>query len=94
MSDYAPPAILWWVVTVDIPLISFFIMSLGRLRRDVETALTALRDGLSHYKLEVAQSYASIQQVKDLESRVIAHLLRIENKLDNSLHHTPRDKGV
>ena len=44
----------------------------------------AMRDALSAFKLEAAKSYASISDLKELELRLVAHLLRIESKLDKT----------
>jgi len=55
-----------------------------KLRQNVQVEMHALRDGLAGYKLEVAKSYASIALLKDVESRLTAHLLRIERKLEAS----------
>lgn len=79
-----PDQLVWWIAAVDIPLITGFIISISRLRQTIDTQLGDLRDRFTAYKLEVAQNYASINHVKDLESRLIAHLLRIETKLDNT----------
>jgi hypothetical protein len=87
MSDIIPVTIIWWIVAVDIPLLTSFAIMLSRFRRDMDSGLTILRDALTHYKLEVAQSYASISQMKDLESRLVAHLLRIESKLEQARNH-------
>ena len=93
MNETVIPTILWWIVAVDVPLLSGFVMMATRFKRDVDTSLQYLRDALTSYKLEVAHAYASIQQLKDLEARLVAHLLRIETKLENSLFPSPRDKG-
>lgn len=87
MQDFIPTTLLWWIVVVDIPMITGVMTLFARFRRDVEDAITTLRDMLTHYKLEVAQSYASISQMKDLESRLVAHLLRIESKLEQDRTH-------
>lgn len=80
-----PSEQLWaWIVAVDIPLVTAFFIVLSRFKRDMELLVDTLRERLNAYKLEVAQSYASVNNVKDLESRLIAHLLRIETKLDNT----------
>lgn len=84
MSSFIPDQLIWWVTAVDVPLISAFLIAFARLKRDVEHEIERARDHLSAFKLEVAQSYASINHVKDLEARLIAHLLRIETKLDNT----------
>jgi len=36
------------------------------------------------FKLEVAKTYASIMEMKDVEGRIVTHLLRIESKLDKT----------
>ncbi len=84
MSDLFSHTILWWVVTVDIPIFTAVLVMMARIRRHFDERQEILRETLANYKLEVAQSYASINQLKDLESRVIAHLLRIETKLDHT----------
>ncbi len=83
MSFLSDP-VLTWVLAVDVPLATAFLVAFSRFRRDVERALIDFRERFNAYKLEVAQNYASINHVKDLESRLIAHLLRIETKLDNT----------
>lgn len=93
MNDALIPTVLWWIVAVDVPLLTSFVMTALRFKRDLDVAVTSLREALTHYKLEVAQAYASIQQLKDLEARLVAHLLRIETKLENSLYPSTRDKG-
>lgn len=37
---------------------------------------------LAAYKTEVAQDYASMKYLKDVETRIIKHLEKIEGKLD------------
>lgn len=84
--SFIPEQLIWWITAVDIPLVTAFLVTLNRLRQTLETRMQFLHEQLTAYKLEVAQNYASINHVKDLESRVIAHLLRIENKLDNTVY--------
>ena len=87
MTPLIPDQLVWWITAVDIPMITAFIYAVNRLRNAMEEQLHDLRDRFTAYKLEVAQNYASINHVKDLESRLIAHLLRIETKLDNTAYH-------
>lgn len=86
----------WWISVVELPALAGLFWLAWRNRRDAddglddarhefETGLAHLRDGLAAYKLEVAKSYASIPYLKEVERRLTAHLLRIENKLDNGL---------
>lgn len=90
--SFIPDQLIWWITAVDIPLITAFIISLTRTRQMLDTRIATLHDNLTAYKLEVAQNYASINHVKDLESRVIAHLLRIETKLDNTVYRSNQHK--
>ena len=84
MTDFIPDHLIWWVTAVDVPLVAAFIAAFTQFRTRVTHQVDELRERFNTYKLEVAQNYASINHVKDLESRVIAHLLRIETKLDNT----------
>lgn len=52
------------------------------MRDVVDTRNAQLREALSSFKLEVAKNYAATADLKDLERRLVAHLLRIESKLD------------
>jgi hypothetical protein len=56
--------------------------TLSDLREHTDNGLGNSRESLSAYKLEVAQNYASITYMKDVERRLTGHLVRIENKLD------------
>jgi len=82
--NLVPDQLIWWITAVDVPLVTAFVVSFNRMRQGLDQQLGDLRDRFTTYKLEVAQNYASINHVKDLESRLIAHLLRIETKLDNT----------
>ncbi len=83
-ENIIPSVILWWIVAVDIPLIGGFIVTMVRLRKDMTETYMRLTESLSNFKLEVAHAYASIHQLKDVEGRLIAHLSRIETKLDHT----------
>jgi hypothetical protein len=82
----------WWITVIEIPVITFlFTMILKnktellnrheKLQHLIETNYIQLKEGISAYKLEVAKSYASISSLKDVEKRLVEHLLRIEKKL-------------
>jgi hypothetical protein len=90
MNQFIPDQLIWWITAVDVPMISAFIYSISRIRNSIDEQLRDLRDRFTAYKLEVAQNYASINNVKDLEARLISHLLRIETKLDNTAY---RNRG-
>jgi len=91
----------WWLSAVELPALAglFWLQqrqrdqterSLENIARDSRQAIQATRAALADYKLEVAQSYASLGALKDVETRLTEHLLRIEAKLDQaSLHSIP-----
>ncbi len=85
--------LMWWVTAIDFPALgSLFWMiwrtkkesdvSVRHLREIVETRNAQMREALASFKLEVAKNYASISDLKDLKTRLVSHLLRIESKLD------------
>lgn len=84
---------VWWVSVIDIPVMTGLFVLMNRYRAEAEagvervrqladTGHAQLRESLAAYKLEVAKAYASIAHLKDVERRVVSHLLRIEAKLD------------
>lgn len=87
--------LVWWITVFDLPAMAGLFFLIWRTRRDHEQAIRRLgevvdtrnaqmREALSGFKLEVAKSYASITDMKELESRLVGHLLRIEAKLDTT----------
>jgi hypothetical protein len=91
MNEIFPVTIIWWISVVDIPLVTAAFVVFVKLRREMESIrastdrkLIAVKETLADFKLEVAQTYASLLDLKDVEGRLIAHLLRIESKLDQT----------
>ena len=87
--------LIWWITAVDLPALSGLLWlvfhsrheaneAIDTLQETVDVRSTQLREALSAFKLEVAKSYASVTDLKDLESRIVSHLLRIEAKLDQT----------
>ncbi|MGO1121209.1 hypothetical protein ACTL6U_21135 [Rhodovibrionaceae bacterium A322] len=87
--------LFWWISVVELPALAGLFWLNWRLRRDWERQVAEDRQrfsqadersraALSAFKLEVAQSYASLSAMKDLEHRLTSHLLRIEKKLDQA----------
>lgn len=85
--------LMWWLSAVELPALAglFWLTQhqrdrLEQLMSQIQTehraAITATRAALADYKLEVAQGYASMGYLKDVETRLTEHLLRIEAKLD------------
>lgn len=92
--------LMWWLSAVELPVLGglFWLQhsqrertaqALAKLQVEQRTAIAATRAALSDYKLEVAQSYASLSHLKDVETRLTEHLLRIEAKLDQSQFSPP-----
>lgn len=65
--------IMWWISVFELPAIAgLFGLILGQMR------------DLTEFRVDVARLYASATQVRELELRLTAHLLRIEAKLDST----------
>lgn len=93
--------VIWWITAVEIPTMAGLFWFNWRTRRDAdeaindarhefESGLSFVRENLEAYKLDVAKSYASIPYLKEVERRLTAHLVRIENKLDGFQARTAR----
>ncbi len=95
MNTLLDSGLIWWITAVDLPAMSalFWLIwkgrqesgkSIGILHDNLELRCSQLREALYAFKLEVAKSYASVTDVRDLEERIVTHLLRIETKLDQT----------
>lgn len=95
MGTFLDNGLTWWITVVDIPVMaglfwfslkikSDYQESLKSLHDTLDVRTSQLRESLSSFKLEVAKSYASVIDMKDLENRIVSHLLRIESKLDRT----------
>lgn len=87
--------LIWWITAVDLPVLSGLFWLILKTKNEAEEAVdllhetlevrsSQLREALAAFKLEVAKTYASVTDMKDLETRIVAHLLRIESKLDRT----------
>lgn len=105
MNTLIDSGLVWWITAVDLPVMSGLFWLTLKVRHDAEKSMdalyetldvrcTQLREGLSAFKLEVAKSYASVTDMKDLESRIVSHLLRIESKLDQTALKTEALKAL
>jgi hypothetical protein len=83
----------WWITAVDLPAMAGLFWLIWRTRQDgensadhlqtlLERRTEQLRDALNAFKLEVAKTYASQNDLRQVEMRIVDHLLRIEAKLD------------
>lgn len=95
MHTLLDTGLIWWITAVDIPALSTLFWLILRSRKEAAEALeqlqgsldvrsNQLREALSSFKLEVAKSYSSVTDMKDLEGRIVSHLIRIESKLDQT----------
>ena len=105
MNTMIDSGLVWWITAVDLPVMSGLFWLTLKIRHEAESAIdtlyetldmrcTQLREGLSGFKLEVAKSYASVGDLKDLENRIVSHLLRIESKLDQTALKTEALKAL
>ncbi len=87
--------LVWWITVIDLPAMAGLFWLIWRTRTDSGRAVDHLqmmldrrseqfRDALGAFKLEVAKTYASHTDLRDLEARLVSHLLRIEAKLDST----------
>ena len=89
----------WWITVVELPLILGAYALILKRGRDLDRDLVAIRQELvsagrelQAYKLEAAQTFASIGYLKDVENRLTGHLETIEKKLDRLIF-SDRDAG-
>jgi len=91
MLPEIPPQVL--AAAADAPVMLLLIWMLHVLRRDIaqrpefhaqapSTPAAPARDELVEFKLEVARTYVPLSLIRDLDSRLSLHLMRIEEKLD------------
>jgi len=104
MHTILDSGLIWWITAVDLPVLSTLFWLNFRYRAEAEAAIEKLQDNLevrvaqlrgalSAFKLEVAKSYASVTDMKDLENRIVSHLVRIEAKLDQTALKTEALRG-
>ncbi len=88
---------LAWITTIEIPVLMAMIAYAHRTKSQFDTRLENMRESTDSdideikkafmdYKLEVAQKYVSMAYLRDVESRLTHHLIRIEKKLDEKYH--------
>lgn len=76
----------WWIATIGIPLVGALFWMRLRDRDEVDNALRDLKDELANYKLIVATSFVSVPYLKDVEGRIMAHLEKIDHKIDRVIN--------
>jgi hypothetical protein len=85
------PDLTWWLTAIEIPALAGLFALIMRTRTEVTAAREAAeartaqaREALAAFKLEAAKSYAAHGDLRAVEGRLVAHLLRIEAKLDTT----------
>ncbi|HXF88151.1 MAG TPA: hypothetical protein VNK48_07360 [Xanthobacteraceae bacterium] len=83
----------WWITVIGVPLVAALFWLRFHDREAVDSGLREIKDELSNYKLLVATSFVSVASMKDLENRIMAHLEKIENKIDRVIgqRHPPAE---
>jgi len=83
----------WWIATIGIPLVGALFWLRFYDRDDVDKALRGIRDDLANYKLLVATNFVSVAYLKEVETRIMAHLEKIDQKIDRVIEqrHPPAD---
>ncbi len=87
--------LMTWATMIEVPLFAALFRLIGKNRCELDQSLAAygrlsseaselLKDALAEFKLHVARNYVSVTYLKDVESRLTNHLLRIEQKLDDA----------
>lgn len=65
-----------------------FEKAIGDVRNACEKSLSQMRDDHANARVALAEKYASIAYLKDVESRTMGHLDRIEKKVDRLIERT------
>lgn len=85
--------ILLLLTGLDIPILLSFVLAIIKNYRETdkrfndqekahEVLKVELERQLSEYMLKISNEYARLSVVREIERRVVSHLLRIESKLD------------
>ena len=77
-------SLIWWITVIEIPVLSGLFWMVQKIRSYTEEELQIIHRDFTALQLEIARSYASSNDVKEIEARLVAHLLRIEYKLDET----------
>lgn len=95
MGTLLDAGLIWWISVIELPILTGLFWFTLRIRAESQKTIdhlteildvrtSQLREGLASFKLEVVKNYASVGDMKDLEHRIVSHLLRIESKLDQT----------
>ena len=73
----------WWIAVIELPILSALFWLIWNSRREFENGLLKINSALAEHRIDVARTYAETRDLRIIENRLTAHLLRIEAKLDN-----------
>ncbi|OIN86937.1 MAG: hypothetical protein AUJ12_04345 [Alphaproteobacteria bacterium CG1_02_46_17] len=82
MSETILQTFGWWIGVIELPALSALFWMIWTSRKEFERGLQDVRGELTLHMIDVARSYAQTRDLRSLENRITAHLLRIEAKLD------------
>ena len=71
-----------WMELAVLPALSALFWWVWNLQNQMVQIENSFEAALADFKLDVAKNYASNQSLRETESRLVAHLNRIEAKLD------------
>ena len=74
--------LIWWITAIELPALGGLFWLLQNHRTACARELKALATEIAEHKLHVATNYVSVGYLKDVETRITVHLLKIETKLD------------
>ena len=86
--------VVWWITVVEIPTLAGLFWFVFRTRTDAANQFDGLKQrchlredklwaAFNAHRLDAATTYASHQHLQQVETRLIRHLVRIEDKLDS-----------
>lgn len=73
----------WWIAVIELPILSALFWMIWNSRREFDNNMMKINQALAEHRIEVARTYAETRDLRIIENRLTAHLLRIEAKLDN-----------
>jgi hypothetical protein len=73
METVFSEGLLWWIKVIELPALAGLLALVIKIREDINIE-----------KIEAIRNFASVNAVRELEQRLVSHLLRIEAKLDTT----------
>jgi hypothetical protein len=83
----------WWITVIGVPIVAALFWLRFHDRDELDNSLRALKDELANYKLLVATSFVSGSYLKEVEGRIMAHLEKIEKKIDRVIEQRHLPEG-